>query len=235
MRLKKSLLEAAKRILIALFFTGVSSATLKAQKTMEEWESLLDKKELADYFSGMFNKLGIVVNETSERFTVIHQGDHFELREGINEEEVDYVVNLGLNNIADMRAHGADDIIDESESFKIMATLFTPLTQASLQIPTLSRPFLRKISGVENHIHVHLISPNKTDTVSHTLIYLNKDWIVIPGVHGDAKRIFHLSASEAIDYQRKVFDAMQKDSMKGWRKFRKWYLNWRKGVSIDCD
>jgi len=202
---------------------------------MEVWNNLLDKKEFADYFSGMFNELGIIVDETGERFTVLHKGDHFELKEDINKEEVDYIVTLKLHNIKDLREHGDDNIIDKNESFRIMKTLFTPLTRASLEAPMLSKPFLRKISGVENHIHVNLISPSKEDTVSHTLLYINKDWLVIPGIHGKAKRVFNLSPDEAIKYQRKVFEAMQKDSNKGWRKFRKWYMNWRDDVSVSCD
>lgn len=223
-----------KILLISLAFL-FSLNEVKSQKTMEAWNDLLDKKEFADYFSGMFNKLGIVVKETGERFTVIHKGDHFELKDGINEEEADYVVKLELHNIKDLREHGEDEVIDDNESFRIMRTLFTPLTRASLQIPTLSKPFLRKISGIENHIHVNLISPNKKDTVSHTLLYINKNWLVVPGVYGKAKRVFNLSPNEAIVYQRKVFEAMEKDTNKGWKKFRKWYLDWREGVSVACD
>lgn len=203
----------------------------RAQSSMEAWESLLNKKQLADYFSGIFNSMGFVIEETKEEFTVIHHGDYFKTEKGINREKVDYVVKLKLENIQNMQKHGDDNAIDAMESFRIMSVLFTPLTEASLSNPMLNKPLMRKMSGIENHIHVNLISPDKTDTVSHTLIYLNKSWMVVPDVHGKAKRVFNLTSQDAIDYQKQVFIALQKDTMKGWKEFKKWYMNWRKGVS----
>jgi hypothetical protein len=131
-----------------------------------------------------------------------------------------------------MLKHGDDSKIDEQESFKIMSVLFTPLTRASLTSPVLSKPILRRISGIENHIHINLISPEGKDTVSHTLIYLNEKWLVVPGVHGEAKRIFYLTPKDAVDYQRKVFIALNQNNAKAWRKFKKWYIPWREDVSV---
>lgn len=212
-------------------FILFSASYSQAQTSMESWESLLNKKQLADYFSGIFNTMGFVIEETKEEFTVIHHGDHFMTEKGINRDKVDYVVKLKLENIENMQKHGDDNAIDPSESFRIMSVLFTPLTEASLANPMLNKPLMRKMSGIENHIHVNLISPDKTDTVSHTLIYLNKSWIVVPDRQGNARRTFNLTAQDAIDYQKQVFIAMQKDTMKGWKEFKKWYMNWRKNVS----
>lgn len=203
--------------------------------SMDRWRVLLDKPELANYFTGIFNKMGFIIEETNEQFTVIHEGDHFSISEGVKEESVDYVVTLKLENIDNMLKHGADSKIDEYESFRIMSVLFTPLTEASLTNPTLSKPLMRKMSGIDNHIHVNLISPDKNDTISHTLIYLNKEWMVIPGTYGNAKRTFNLNQQDAVDYQRKVFVALQKNSMKGWKEFKKWYMKWREGVSVESE
>lgn len=217
--------------LIIAFSILCNSFSFSQKSSMESWESLLNKKQLAEYFSGIFNTMGFVIEETKEEFTVIHHGDHFMTEKGINRDKVDYVVKLKLENIENMQKHGSDNTIDESESFRIMSVLFTPLTEASLANPMLNKPLMRKMSGVENHIHVNLISPDKTDTVSHTLIYLNKSWIVVPDRQGNARRTFNLTAQDAIDYQKQVFIAMQKDTMKGWKEFKKWYMNWRKRVS----
>lgn len=212
-----------------------NSFTFSQSSSMEAWESLLNKKELADYFSGIFTKMGFVIEETKEEFTVIHHGDHFMTEKGIDRNNVDYVVKLKLKNIQNMQEHGSDNTIDATESFRIMSVLFTPLTEASLANPMLNKPLMRKMSGIENHLHVNLISPDKTDTVSHTLIYLNNAWMVIPGRQGNARRIFNLTSQDAIDYQKQVFIALQKDTMKGWKEFKKWYMEWREGVSVLAD
>ncbi|GLR15561.1 hypothetical protein GCM10007940_01760 [Portibacter lacus] len=191
---------------------------------------MLDKRSLAKYFEGVFNKIGIEVEDTGERFTVIHRSDKFEMVEGIS-SDVDYEIKLKAQNISNMKAHGDDGVINAEESFRIMSVLFTPLTIASLQNPVLSQPFFRKLSGIENHITVYLDHPETDEYAVHTLIYINKEWIVVPGAHGHAKRVFRLRPSDAIDYQRQVFTALNDGSLKGWQSFKKWYFNWRKSVS----
>jgi hypothetical protein len=90
------------------------------------------------------------------------------------------------------------------------------------------------MADIENFIHVNLNGP-EGGSVSHTLIYLNKGWTVIPGKHGNAKRIFNLSPKDAIDYQRQVFSALQANEVKSWKAFKKWYVDWREGVSLTVD
>lgn len=227
-----------KVVFICLFnllfmFGGITSAN--AQKSMEIWRTLLDKKELADYFAGTFESMGFIIEETGEQFTVFHKGDHFTMEEGIDRDNVDYVVNLKLANLNNMKSHGEDNVITEEESYRIMSVLFTPLTAAPLMSPALSNPMIHKMSSMENHIQANLISPDKKDTVSHTLIYLNDQWIVIPGLHGHAKRVFNLTQKDAIEYQKRMFKAMKTNTTKGWKEFRTWYINWCKEVSVVQD
>ena len=42
--------------------------------SIETWRNILQTPELTDYFRGVFNHLGIEVEETGERFTIHHQG-----------------------------------------------------------------------------------------------------------------------------------------------------------------
>jgi hypothetical protein len=220
-------------ILCSLFLVGTVGASMaQKEEAATLWESLLNKQELAQYFSGIFEKMAFVIEETDERFTVGHHGDHFTLSKGIVENEVDYLVRLKMENVKNLIHHSADGEIDEGESFRIMAVLFTPLTEASLTNPTMTKPLMRKMAGIENHIHVNLISPDTQDTVSHTLIYLNKEWTVIPGRHGNAKRTFNLAPQDAVDYQRNVFIALKAHTMKAWKEFKKWYVKWRVNVSV---
>jgi len=228
---RKTIMKPILVTLSFLFILSSSNLSFGQETSLDKWKSLLNKKELATYFSGIFNEMGFVIEETNERFTVSHEGDYFTIKEGIEEDKVDYVVNLKLQNIENMLQHGEDGSVDEFESFQIMSVLFTPLTEASLTNPTLTKPLLRKMSGIENHIHIHLIAPDNSDTVSHTLVYLNKKWMVIPGVHGEAKREFNLTPQNAIDYQRQVFIALNQNNTKGWKTFKKWYIDWREGVS----
>lgn len=218
--------------ILTLFFIVITSLSF-SQSSMHQWDHLLEKEGLVSYFSGVFDQLGITIDETGEKFTVIHKGSHFELVDGVNSNSVDYHVNLKLENISNMVNHGEDSKIDADESFRIMSVLFTPFTESSLQHPNLRTPSLVKLSGLDNHMHINLISPSKKDTISHTLIYLNDDWIVIPGIHGNAQRIFYLTEADALEYQRQIFRTKKEDSIKAWRKFRKWYKDWREIVAVE--
>lgn len=213
-------------ILISLFTASV----FQAQNIKQEWQSLLNQPGLAEYFDGIFNELGITVVELDQSITVIHKGDYFELADGIN-SSADYHVNLSVNNIANMKAHGSDGKVNSYESYRIMSVLFTPLTESALKHKTFNKPFRQRLAGIENHIHVYMESPTNDEYVTHTLIYLNKNWIVIPGIHGKAKRTFRMSPDQGIEYQKQVFKAQNLETRKALRNFSKWYLNWRKEVS----
>lgn len=224
------------KIILSFILTCVIALNSTAQEdsAIDTWSGILNKPELAEYFSGIFNKIGFVIYETKEEFTVEHLGDHFSINNGINHQNVDYIVNLKMENVTNLVSHSADNQIDEHESFRIMAALFTPLTEASLTSPTMSKPLMRKMADIENFIHVNLNGPDG-ESVSHTLVYLNKEWTVIPGKHGNAKRVFNLSPKDAIDYQRQVFMALQADDIKQWKSFKKWYIAWRENVSTSID
>lgn len=223
-----------KTLKLAFAFVLFSTTFLNAQNTkslIKAWDHLLNKPELANYFTDVFVHLGITVEETQSKFTVHHMGDHFTITEGINKDSVDYIAHLKLENIKRMAKHGDDNAISEYESYRILSVLFTPLTRASLKNDMMTRPLMRKFAGIENHIHIYLISPDGSEKTAHTLIFVNKEWMVIEGIHGNAKRTFTLLPSQALEYQRHVFTAISTDTNKEWKNFKNWYLNWRKGVS----
>lgn len=202
-----------------------------SQRAADEWKELLQKEGLAKYFEGLFNHLGIKIKETGEAFTVHHLGTHFSITDGINIKEADYIAEISLKNVENMKQHGGDAAISAYESYKIMSVLFTPLTQSALSHPMFRKALLMKMAGIENHIHVVLVSPDKQEETTHTLLFINKEWLVIPGLHGAAKRKFMMNQEDALEFQRKAFKAKITNTKKEWRAFRKWYLQWRKTVS----
>ena len=213
-----------------LHFSGVAQTT----SIKESWEPLLKEPGLAEYFSGVFESLGIHVAETGEEVTIVHKTDHFEIKNGISRTDVDYAVTIREANVMNMAGHGKDGIIDAYESYRIMSVLFTPLTRAALENPMMNKALPQKLAGIENHVHVYLESPANDEFVAHTLLFHNKKWLVIEGIHGEARRIFRMSPDQALEYQREVFKAEKTNTRKAWKKFMKFYLDWRKGVSVEA-
>ncbi len=215
---------------IILFFCLLNMVAY-SQSVKDLWKPILNHSELATYFSGMWEKLGISVDTYNEKITVINKGDHFELKEGADPKEVDYLLELKANNIQDMAEFGADGKVDTYESYRIMGTLFTPFVRATLSHPMMNKAFQMKLAKIENHIHVYLESTTNDDVKTHTLLFVNKQWIVAEGIQGKALREFHLSPEQAVRYQREAFKAQKENTRKSWKTFKKFYLEWRKEVS----
>ncbi len=216
--------------LTIILITNIVHSQTSSQ-SIEAWRNIFQTENIVDYFDGVFNKIGVRVEETGESFTVDHLGDRIALRETI-EPDVDFIVPVKLQNIQNMISHAQDGKISTNESWHIVNVLFTPMTRVTLQTPVLAINWRRKLAGVEDLIHVYLLSPTQEDASKHTLVYVKGQWLVINGLHGDPRRTYRMSADQALDYQRKIFDAMEIDSYWHWFKFAKWYKNWRKSCSV---
>jgi len=216
-------------LILFQFLFGQGSSSLKT------WESILQTPELISYFNGIFNHLGVVIDETGESFTIHHTGDAFIFEEGIIKEKVDFIVPLQVENIENMVRHSEDGKISENESWRILDVLFTPMTRVTLETPVLSVNWRRKLAGVEDLTHVHLLNPSGKEASSHTLIYVKGQWLVLKGLHGSPRRIYHMTPAQSIEYQRAIFSAMQKDTLWGWWKFAKFYKKWRKTCSVNIN
>lgn len=214
-------------ILVLIPLSGIMAQT----PMMRAWQHLLNKRELAAYFAGSFEKLGIIVDSANEAFTVVHAIDHFTLEEGVDSAKVDYVVRLRPENIRNMKKHGADNVIDAMESYRIMSVLFTPLTQSGLNHPNMTNRSLLRAVGVEKHLHVYLMSPDKKEYTAHTIVFVNRQWLLIPGIHGKAARTFVMMPDDAVAYQKHLFAAQKSNTRQSWRAFSNWYKAWVPTVS----
>ena len=218
-----------------IFFLFLISTSIYGQEvsSLQKWEKILQTPELLNYFNGVFDHLGIEIKETGESFTIHHLGDGFTFEKGIVKEKVDFIVPLELQNIENMIKHAKDGEISDNESWRILNVLFTPMTRVTLETPVLAVNWRRKLAGVEDLTHVYLLNPSGEEASVHTLVYVKGQWLVLKGVHGDARRIYKMTPEQSIEYQRKIFSAMKKNSLWNWWKFSRWYKNWRKTCSVD--
>ncbi|MCB0641782.1 MAG: hypothetical protein KDC44_09095 [Phaeodactylibacter sp.] len=210
--------------LLSLFL--LASLALQAQPepilAKEEWAELVNKPFLLDFFDGFFVDLGIEVMETGEKLTVTRAGDHFEIRDGFDPGQVDLSLQIGTENIKNLVSHAKDGKLDDLEKYATLAVLFTPITAKTLKDPLIYQNVPGFVKKKDNNLHVTLYSPDKQRSVSHTILYLNKEWIVVPGLHGTAKRTYSLDVEQALLYQRKVFEALRANTRKDWKAFRRW-------------
>ena len=81
-----------KQLWVILFL--ISSVFGQESTYLNTWKNIFQSPDLVNYFDGVFNSLGIVIEEDEESFTVYHRGDSFEFINGINKEDVDFIVPL---------------------------------------------------------------------------------------------------------------------------------------------
>jgi hypothetical protein len=205
-------------------------ASAPQPSALQVWSSIVQTPEIVGYFQGVFGKAGITVEESGEQFTVTHQGERITFAPGLD-PDVEFVVPVKQENIANLAAHSRDGRFDPEESWRIVQVLFTPLTRAALQSPLVTRDWLRRLAGVEPVIHVHLLHPQGGQAVSHTLVYAGRQWLVIPGLHGRPLRTYRLTSEQAVEFQRQIYRALKTNRFSGWYQFATWYRSWRKSVS----
>ena len=199
-------------------------------RSIEVWRGITQTPEIVQYFGGLFDRISFTVAETGEAFTATHHGDSLTFGDGAD-PAADFTVPLRLENIQRLAAQARAGRIDAGESWRIAAVLFTPLTQATLRNPVMASNWVRRLAGVEDLIHVYLIDPNGEQQATHTLAYAARQWVVLPGLHGVARRTYRLTPDQSLDYQRHVFAAMKRNSLLAWWQFAGWYRRWRQAVS----
>ncbi len=202
------------------------------ETSISKWAALTQPPAIVDFFRGLFERVGVHIVDTGEEFAGHHCGDRIEFETNLNPSTVDYIVEIKSQQVERFANEVRSGAVSELEQYRILSALFTPATAAMLKNPIMSQPSLRKLAGVEDLIHVHLRSPSPEEAdVAHTLIYANRQWLVLPGLHGIPARIYRLNMAQALEYQRRAFEALKENNLGTWTSFATWYRDWRKSVS----
>ena len=199
-------------------------------RAVDLWRAILQTEQMVNLFTGLFDVIGITIEETGEELTARIGEDRIYIDPGLP-DKYDFLVPLKLENVHDMISYTADGKLDEFEVWRIIAVLFTPLTRETLGNPVMSNGILRKLARIEDLMHVQLLGPEAEHIANHTLIFGGGQWLVIEGLHGQAKRTFVMTGDDCIAYQKQVFKAIKANAFLSWVKFVRWYTKWRPSVS----
>jgi len=205
---------------------------LQKGRVVDLWRAVAQTDELVDFFTGMFEVMGITIEETGEELTVRVGEGKVHIEPGLP-DRCDFLVPLKMENVTNMVSHAADGRLDAFETWRIASVLFTPLTRETLKNPMMSRGILRRLARVEDLIHVRLLGPEAEQVASHTLVFAGGQWLVIEGLHGQARRKFSMTGEECVTYQKQVFKAMKTSSIMEWIRFARWYGKWRSSASAE--
>lgn len=208
-----------------------------AGSTFERLKTLSVPPSVAETVKGMFSQLGVRVIDTGDAFTCVHRGDSVEFVSGVNERTVDFTVQVyqfQLERLAEYVRKGA---IDEVEQFRIACALFATAAGSRhiMRNPLMSNGLLRRMIRGKNLMHVTLVSPDKAQEpdVAYTIIFINGEQVVVPGLHGTPLRILRVPFADAIALQKNLFAGMKAGTAPSkWLKIARWYVDWRKRVEV---
>jgi hypothetical protein len=201
------------------------------------WNGLDPKPKIVEMFAGLFDQVIVHVIDTEERIACVHHGDRIEFRRAGEDDAAGLAVDIysyQAERLASQVAHGD---IDPVERFRIARTLIAARqtgAKSLLHNPLMSNSKLRKVISGKNLIHVYLTSPdpNLDEDARFSWIYVDGEWLVVPGFQGTAQRRFRLSVDDALELQRQLFKAISGGGVTDWLRMAQWYLAWRKKVEI---
>ncbi len=199
-------------------------------RAVDLWRQVVQTDEIVEFFTDVFDVIGITIEETGEELTARIDEGRILIEPGLPDEG-DFLVPLKIENVTNMVAHAEHGSLDDFAAWRIASVLFTPLTRETLKNPVMSNGILRRLSRVEDLIHVRLVGPDLEQVASHTLAFAAGQWLVMEGLHGQPKRIFTLTGQQCVTYQQHVFRAIRANNFIGWVRFSRWYTKWRSGTS----
>ena len=195
-------------------------------------EQLAQKKSVIEWFKGLFTQMHLEITDTGERFTILHHGNQLEVMSGFHMKNPNFVVPLQSENINRLTAAFSDDAINEQEQYRIVKFMLRPCLKAALEMPILNNKTLLNIVKVDKHWQEALLDPDGKEDEQVTVIHVNKQWLVIPGYHGQPQRRLLLTSEQLLELQRRVLAADAAGKISEWVKLARWYVKWREQITV---
>jgi len=185
----------------------------------------------------LFSRVGVQVMDTGEAFTCVLSGDRIEFVAGVDEAAVDFTTRVQLFQLQRLAEYIRRGRLDQVEQFRIACALLTSSTGGRhvMANPLMSNQVLRRIIRGKNLMHVTLVSPAPAEEpdATFTILFINGEQLVVPGLHGTPLRVLRVPFDQAIALQKHLFAGLKAGkSPSKWIKIAKWYVEWRRQVEV---
>jgi hypothetical protein len=204
-------------------------------EAIEKWRGALQPPQVVAFFDGLFGAAGVRVTDTDEAFTCVHRGSTVEFLDGLDEDAVDFTVEIASGDIDLLLGDIADGKLDDREQYRIMARLAAPAARGAFRRPAIRNRFLRNllftIGRAEMLMHVRLMPPpGEPETPGYTVMYVDGQTLVLDGFHGRVHHEYRLTVQHAKAFQRRLLAARKSGRLRDWLAFARWYGKLRKAV-----
>ncbi len=158
-----------------------------------------------------FDKVGVRVIDTGEELTCIQYADSATFHEGIDKNDVDFIVDIYSYQVDRLASHVRTGEASEVEQFRIPTTLFTPIATAGFNNPTvgvfMTGRFFSWFIKRKNITHMYFISPEPVEEpdIHYSLLFINRQWLLVPDFYGKPERVFKIEKQKGLELHRKMF------------------------------
>lgn len=205
--------------------------------TVERFKALSVPPAIAETVKGLFSQLGVRVIDTGEAFTCVHHGDSVAFVSGLDERAVDFAVQVYQFQLERLAGYIQQGTLADVEQFRIACALFATGTGSRhiMANPLMSNGVLRRMIRGKNLMHVTMVSPEPVQEAdaAFTILFINGEHVVVPGLHGTPLRVLRVPFADAVDLQKHLFAGMKAGlAPSKWLAIARWYLAWRKRVEV---
>jgi hypothetical protein len=210
-------------------------------------QSLAQNPQARTWFEQLLSYLRVRVSDTGEEFTVISKKTGVEITPGFIPPDrrkllygifdpgdwyaQQFVITVSSQNVRNFASFFADDNVSQEELFRIMSFLMPVLLKATLEMPAMRNRALLSLLGLDTVWHQCLLDPQGNETQPATVQLVGDKWEVLPGYHGTPQRKKVLTPEKLLEFQRRVHQAEDEDTLGGWFALLDWYRKWLGSVS----
>lgn len=201
-------------------------------QNLQYLQELVGKAPVVDWFRGLFKQVHLEITDTGEKFTIIHSGDRAEVLTGFQGEHPNFVVPLQSGNIHRLSVAFADHEPTEFEQYRIVKFMIKPCLQPLLTMPILANKAVVQVLKIETHWQEALLDPEGNEDEQLTVIYVNDQWLVVPGYQGKPQRRMVFKPVQVLEFMRRVFEADASGNIANWVSLANWYVKWREEITV---
>jgi hypothetical protein len=214
---------------------------------LEILQGLTRNPQARAWFEQVLSYLRVRVSDTNEEFTVISRSDGVVILPGFVPPDrrkllygmfdpgdwyaKQFIITVESQNVRNFASFFEDTIVSQEELFRIMSFLMPVLLKATLEMPAMRNRALINLLGLDTMWHQCLLDPQGNETQPATVQLVGNRWEILPGYHGTPQRKKVLTPERLLEFQRRVHEAEDEDTLGGWFALLDWYRKWLTSVS----
>ena len=232
----ESLLITRDNKVVNLKEDGTWEYATSLQSSLDTWQDIEQTPAALAFFKDLFNRSGVRVLDTNEAFTCVQTSSGIEFIDGLDEDSVDYTVQIYAYQVERLADYLQTEGIDEIDQYRIARSLYAHIASAALKntavLRFMNNSLISLLINRKRVVHIELLSSDSRQE-SHayfTLLGVSKQWLMLEGHHGTPYRVFRMSHLDVLDMYKRVTTTMRAGGWIGWTRLAMWYVGWRNKV-----